>query len=1444
MQFVVARPKIFAVLGAVVFSLVLPLYGSPTVAKDTVRKSDASASKAPAAATVKKVATDKAKKPAVNQQIKTVTAAVPKKSEVVQDRIVADPACGTTVLWHNLNSCATGVNTDVVDQNIDVSGTNQIVGPIHVIANTCNVLVTVNSGDAVITGCNLTQPRLYLWANTDQTITFSLENSLTFQGTNNGSTLIDLLVSISGPGTVIFDVFGGEKVSFTGAHGTGGVKLFMDMSADNPKLLFKRDGVVADDAEIKVGPNSIMGYVSPVQSPATGPLANITFDAANTGTGRLVLHVSPKGNVLISPRWLTTGSFNDYLISDVDPEVLGGGTASFDVINSLPDFPASLVVVNRNDVVTTYMNNPFCDNAFITAGGMQYGFILGSNGVIDITDRTYFDYIGTRFNHCPKACCKLPEALTELGFDEDSITKPRNASAFIADATPGAPSPLIIMTGNSGLYFRSELFDFDHLSTFSHHDFDHDRGPSAGNVVLDVEGALDIQGADKHLEGIRVLSLQVTPTGGFAVVREGLPYFPARTFATDKHGHLLRYDKAYFLINGRLNLNGVSLVHDDENHEVLEKNDTTSEPTYVGGEHHFLTEIGICPRTDCSRDTAFEGRPKISFVNAPFHLLSDVAFTGVDILVPNNPCGGLGCPGNNQPFIFYTNGRAVDNGVGRQMVLGTDVGSFACDGKLIDRNAHFDVIQELPDPRPGTHHVHLRTAASDSSINDEINPLIPPHELRRQASVHTIYLGHASNISLGVQDTVGTTSDCSGTFLLTTTPTLTIDGCYFSFDTRGGDISYPEESGVTGEGAIFVDTNGLFDVKPYRRANISTMVVKSHNGRVDLPASQIFFNLRVGITNWQLNLTDPSQLDIVPAGSLITDYTLDWIATKKNYAVPCVRNGRPFIPLCGWMPYEFCNAFPCEYPPVSDNNLISLPEVHGEVYQFQIKRSRIGDMAHLKVGDGGYVRELVFLSGYDSAEAPTGVVVVEDGGRVGLGSASRNVDSVDAAVVLGANGVTIIPNNGGGIIEVNDSLIINNVCQIAAGPEFGLANTDTLVFRSEIEKEIRVRNGGVLDLSSMTKPSQVVEFTGQLKLVLEVGSTVRLGGGLLLFSEDSGIIVQTSDPMSVPTSADQVVRARFIGTGEVRFTDASQMFVHENAVVGIETMAECDVSTNLLFHVQDGARIAVGDFSTPGGAFQVGDTVPSEDRSVTFSLELDGVSANFVTQYRGFFGLGVGVVSKPAGAPANQWTVSSLFNVNSITINIAMGAFSYNSIVDGNDLRSTLFAIGGNADGKFSFVFDSVDALIRGGGNLVKLDPTITDASITVTDFNGTIAVPGGLARVGIMSSAAMLLDNATIKMFGSSQINVSADQLFTYLALRDEPFPSYSFPRVPFAKSTIDTNILVYENDATIFRKIVTGATGPGGIPVVDFTHSLDIGSISLLLNSNNSIASINVSI
>ena len=185
-------------------------------------------------------------------------------------------------------------------------------------------------------------------------------------------------------------------------------------------------------------------------------------------------------------------------------------------------------------------------------------------------------------------------------------------------------------------------------------------------------------------------------------------------------------------------------------------------------------------------------------------------------------------------------------------------------------------------------------------------------------------------------------------------------------------------------------------------------------------------------------------------------------------------------------------------------NLRALPTVQGIANQFQIKRSRYGDQVHLLI-DGGRIKELVFLDGDRSSEAPVGFIVMQNNGRLGLGPADRDTDSVNASVVLGVNGVTLVAN-GDGIVDLNGNILVNNVCPILAGPDFGQSGEQHLVIQSVIPTEFRVTAGGILDLCSFTGPNQVLEFAGEARLVLEEGAILAMGGGTLLMNDKTSIV--------------------------------------------------------------------------------------------------------------------------------------------------------------------------------------------------------------------------------------------------------------------------------------------------------------------------------------------------
>lgn len=1231
-----------------------------------------------------------------------------------------------TVLWHNLSDGSggknPGVTEDVYDENIDIIGVNALVEGIKVVAQNHDIVITVTDGDSVITGSGNrcdgmpTDPaRLYLYAAEDRTITFSLCFDLTFRGTANGDDLLDLMVTVSGPGTVQFFIKGDKEVCFTSQETSGGTQVFVALDEEKPTLKFQRfhplNALNASeedlDISVKIGPDSCISYIgeNPVANGIQGEFGCIVFDPSNTGTGCTFLRIENCGSLVIFGHWLNASLDSEFTLTNIDLATPAGTLSQFKVENAFSDegTPASLQVLNKNCVMPNLLSDPFCDDSFT---GTQCGFILGANGQIELDDITYLDYIGLKNNLIPDVQTPIEnvQKKVKLLIDHCKITGPkdmikfRNPSAFFVDGSsdPNAVPAKIIMNGSSAIYFRSGVDKFGNcvesvrepiipglpclhfVKSFTIDPCNQTKG--AGEIVFDVEGELDVCGDPDGDNGLSVLSLYVTKTG-CPVFVESDPennQFPQRTFRRDVNGDYLQYNKAAFLINDRMNIRDASIIHTDQNHHVFERDhlgrpNLSSEPTYIGGE-----KFCVCLPEG-------QPRPTIALYDSIFRIHTNAGLTGVDVRVPND-CNEA----NISAYRFYANGRKCDNGYGRTVVNGTDAGSLSGCGQLIDKDSHLDIFQEKEQANPTAQNLRLETGLNDACIKEGLT-----QDISGQCSVHSIFLGNGSNISVGTNGSVGTAED--GTqFELTTSPMLCISGDFFAFETEGGNAAYPEASGTTGQGGIFVDMNGKFKIDDSFRASIATMVVRSRNGIVDLPKSQVFFDLRVGIAQWNVDLGDPDQRVLVSSGECLSDFTMDWGAVTKDYC-----SSDSFVP---YEPKMVPN--PCECPAVTDANLRALPCVAGEVDQFQIKRSRIGDQAHLKVT--GKIRELVFLTGCNAGEAPVGFIDIEQDGFVGLGSAHRNVDSLQASIVLGINGVTLCAN-GTGIVELNEDILVNNVCHFVTGTSFGVNGPQTLTIHSHVPREFRVKSTGVLDLTMFDNPNKILEFAGEVRMVFEPGARIAMNGGVLKFIDNTEITFERILDIqqlngSVPADLDPV-RVKMFGKGTVIMEEFAEMnIVHQN-IFGIETACDCFDETDITWILKNQAKINVGSDGEPGGAFQIGDTC-CEATSVNFSLILDGPGTLFQINRRGFFGIGVGMANEVSDIPSN-WLVNCLENVNTVSIDIQEGTFQHSQIFSTDEDRSSVFAIGPAES--LSFQFDRFASVILGGGNLILLENCIND---------------------------------------------------------------------------------------------------------------------------------------
>jgi hypothetical protein len=1347
----------------------------------------------------------------------------------VMPSVFAAP-CGTTVNWHNLSdtSCpaltSSGVLTNVVNQNIDIIGTNALVEGIHVNATTCDILITVTNGDAVITGtgnrCDgvLSDPaRLYLFADVGRTITFRLVNNLEFTGAADGATLHALLVTVTGGGDVIFDIDGGSHVSFTqGSPAKGGTQFYVGMGdIPNDPLVQFRASLVNPTVPftVNVGPHSIMSYIANEFN--TTAIGAIEFSPANNASINAILNIENTGAVIIGGHAVTGLGLNNpnLMISDIDLAIQAGGQAIFEIDNSLltPGNSGALQIINANNACTQLLSDPFCQQTDGQFTGVQTGFILVAPSVLNVANLTYLEYVGTATN----ICCFFT-LLDDCG-NPQPFERLRNGSAFIVDGVDNDIPATINLLGTSAIYFLSGVDNCGNVSR----DFTIDPKlltPCAGNIVLDVEGALNVVGTSSHTNAINILSLQVQPTGCPVTEESPLLLFPKRTFARDVNGVYLRYNSGAFLVNNRMNIINATLQHNDENHKVFEEfnlgnPNLGSEPTYVGGDSYlFFCHLG-------------EPRPTIAFYNSAFRIQTSVASTGVDWLVPNLVGGN-----NISAFVFYNNGRCIDDGYGQNMILGTDICFENCI-TTTDMASHLNVFQEVADPNPGLLELFILTATNTNCTTEGITG-----DISGQFAVQTIYLNNETNISIGTNGATGVDED-GASFALTVTGQLLVDGACISFETRGGTLAYPASSATTGQGGIFVDRLGVFRVLHNRIANIGAMVAMSRGGIVDLPYNSVYFDPEIGIAQWNLDLTDPTQRVIIPAGQHLSDYTLDWGAAIKAYCC----SSTVFTSTC-FIPYELEETpAPCAAPAVTNNNLNALPTVKGDVDQLQILRARICDSANLLV-DGGLVRELVFIHGFNSAEAPTAFVVLQNNGIVGLGTTHKDLDALQGSVVLGVNGVTLVPNGDGHVI-LNEDLIINNVCHILSGTAFGLNGQNVLTIDSTSPKELRIKAPGVLDLSQFTNSDQVLEITGQVRLVCEPGARIILGGGILRFSDQAQFYIEPVIAPVVGTTLHSTDNVRVVlsGLGTVQMTQAASMLVGVGAYFGVETFPTCTTNTNISFQLLDEACVQIGNAALPGGVFQVGDIDFNPGRSVSFQLFLQGPGATFNIDREGFFGLGVGIVNKPNTNP-NDWSVTCLSNITTLSVLVEEGTFVHNKIFNGSDFNASLLAIG--SQGLYTFLFNPLTSVILGGGNMVKincsqigLDAALravvpTSLTPTVSTFAGAT---GAFLISGMMAGEYLLVDPSK----GAQPAGVSALNLFNYLKTDNYAGPSLTGlapfrKRANYAPGMLNIAIAGFVSDGTLINRIEFQQgllLGRQNDPT-ESTHSFQIGAVKITID------------
>lgn len=1340
----------------------------------------------------------------------------------------------------------------VTDDNIDITGNVQLGVPggrIAITANTVDVVVgsSVAGGNFEIAANDLAgQPvALDLVISAGRTITFDLTDfDLTCRGNN-----AELLITHSGPGQIVLNVGNGHQ--FRLSHAVGGIYgafFLTSMRTDRtvPAVLIKRAATGNLDAVVYVDNYSYFGFVGTDTTLAT-QAATIQFDPTNAlaNTGRLKMVVAEQTTALNFASFAIEGVYNTatavfpYNLADVDFDTLAGQQANV-IINTDKSGWAGLLVVSNNEAYPMLRANPWLE-ALPHNVGLQPGFLMGKNGHMQLNDGTYFDYVSATANMLEVKEGAVPVVpviplLVLQNFEVNgnlpqlnTLIKQRNPSAFIVDA--GDPTseqyatiyPSVDMLGTSKMYFRSSV-DSETVQPSMM------RGPSPltdftvdptkqftgmagyGSIVFDVEGRLDITGVSTgatKTNGIEILSLLSADVGGSVMIKGTETNFKLRTFEADTNGVLKQYGKACFLINGRLNVRNMAFQHTDMIHRIYEKNTPQeSEPCYIGGETFFLKQL-----------TNY--RPTIAFYNADLQLNTSAALTGVDLLTPSNG-SGESVAANSSKVYFYYNGWKIDT-IGRSLILGTNIGSTAEDlGSVISRAAHYNAWQEFSHAAAVIESV-LKTDSNNIKVTPGLN-----YTIDGQLATHTVYLAHDTNMSLGVDAATGTDPITQDTFALTSPGRLLVDAEYINFESQGGDpLNKPETSIETGQGGIFIDNFGYFGVNGTLRLFISAMVgvgPYGTNSVVVLPENQVYFDNRVGIANSRLDLSDSSQRDIVPASSIVSDFSLDWEFVTKDYT--------------NWTPYLVPNVVAAGLLPAPiAANIASLPVVHGTVGQFQIFNSRQGDPANLIV-DGGQIRDLEFLLGTKSGENPTGILIVTNDAKVGIGKFNTVAEN---KLVLGIDGLTIMPN-GSGQIYLNDDIVVDNICHIIAGPDFGTTSSQQLTITSQVPREFRIKAGATLDLSMFDRPNREVVFAGQVRVIFEPGSRLILGkdavtgtGGIMTFTDFASMAferhIQQNRPVGTSVTSTDDIRVRISGRGTIRMLEDSFVEIPREAYAGIESAGITGINATAISWIfQDSARMEIGTDTDFGGSLQVGNTASIDGGSVATTFQLNGIGVIFEVNGQGFLGLGNGIVNKTNSAP-NNWRVGNLYNVTSVALAIDHGTFKYNEIYIGSNENASLIALGAMSTG---FTISSTtayrDTQILGGGNLVLVSGTDAYINPTVLTTDGTISTS---LSAGIFSSKSVLLDSSkTAPAFPATPANA-----FTYL--KANSYQSQIIKRAELCRLSLDSVTAGYVSTSgspavsTINRPVIQGVLNIDG-SYTDPARCLATGVTGVALDAN----------
>lgn len=520
---------------------------------------------------------------------------------------------------------------------------------------------------------------------------------------------------------------------------------------------------------------------------------------------------------------------------------------------------------------------------------------------------------------------------------------------------------------------------------------------------------------------------------------------------------------------------------------------------------------------------------------------------------------------------------------------------------------------------------------------------------------------------------------------------------------------------------------------------------------------------------------------------------------------------------------------------------------------------------YLTGDETGYanVREIVSVtdqtSGFVPGQGAYGAIFMDGGAILGLGSRGYGKDA-NAWGKIGRDSVTIYPN-GDCTIMLNQNITIDDAAAIIATTSFGTSETNQIIFYSDVPREVRVKSGCTFDLGSFTNDTtggnqQQIVFSGRARLVVEPGATIRFPQGIsstgnapvLYFDQFASLIFEgVADRKNkapwTTVEESAYAKTRITGVGQIWLNKYATLEAFNEAIVGIETDAN-NLETNIIISVQRQAQFLLGDPNNVGGTFQVGNPANVEGSTINFLLRLDGEKAMAYFGRQCFFGLGAGILDV-SGSVLNDWEFITLNNVHNVGIRHINGTIVHNQIADGMSEDSSVWALGQVGNLCTFETGPSINAQIRGGGNVLNITTTadalaplnpqiLSAASLTLVDDavldNGVYTIMCSAHQLAQATNPAPILitvESASEPALVNGHIMTgTTGQLYSYLS---QPAFANSVPsRLVSLQQTSMGNAVGFIQGTIINRLTNVTVLDVTGKPVRIDQASFDAGSLS----------------